>query len=284
MNRMFLFLSLAFIFNGCAQLQNLLEKSLKKPSANVTNATISGLSFTQIDLLFDIKVDNPNSVAVNLAGLDFSLKINENSLFSGNKEDALKIEAQASGTIQIPLSLKYNDIYQSVKDLKSKKSSIYIFEGGVSFNLPVLGLTRIPISKSGEVPLISLPKISVKNIAMKTLSWSGAAMQLDISVNGTGGMDLFVENLNYGLDIGGKNWINGKTDDKITISQDGEKIISVPFKLNFIDMGRSLYDLVTGDSALDYMLTGDMNISSDNPLLKTAKISFDDLNKIKIDK
>jgi len=281
---MFLFLSLAFIFNGCAQLQNLLEKSLKKPSANVTNATISGLSFTQIDLLFDIKVDNPNSVAVNLAGLDFSLKINENSLFSGNKEDALKIEAQASGTIQIPLSLKYNDIYQSVKDLKSKKSSIYIFEGGVSFNLPVLGLTRIPISKSGEVPLISLPKISVKNIAMKTLSWSGAAMQLDISVNGTGGMDLFVENLNYGLDIGGKNWINGKTDDKITISQDGEKIISVPFKLNFIDMGRSLYDLVTGDSALDYMLTGDMNISSDNPLLKTAKISFDDLNKIKIDK
>lgn len=284
MKKLFLCLLLALIFSGCAQLQNLVQKSLAKPNASVTNATISGLSFTQIDLLFDIKVDNPNTVAINLAGLDYGLKINGNSLFSGNKNDALKIEAQASSIIQIPLSLKYNDIYQGVKDLKSKKNSTYLFEGGVSFNLPVLGLTRIPISKSGDVPLISLPKISVKNIKMKTLSWSGAAMQLDIAVNGTGGMDLFIENLSYGLDIGGQQWISGKTDDKIAIGSDGEKIISVPFKLNFIDMGRSLYDLVTGENALDYKLIGDMNLSSENPLLKTTKISFDDLSKIKIDK
>jgi LEA14-like dessication related protein len=284
MKKHLLFLALAFVFSGCAQLQNLLQKSLTKPTASVTGARVSGLSFMQIDLLFDVKVDNPNSVGVNLAGFDYGLKINDHSIFSGNKDDALKIEAQASSIIQIPLSLKYDDIYQSVKDLKSKKSSSYMFDGGVSFDLPVLGLTRIPISKSGEVPLISLPKVSVKNITMKTLSWSGAAMQLDIAVKGTGGMDLVLDNLNYGLNIGGQNWVDGKTSDKISIGSGGEKIISIPFKLNFIEMGRSLYDLVTGDSALEYKLLGDMTLSSDNPLLKTAKISFDDLSKIKIDK
>lgn len=283
--RSFLFVILAAIFfSSCAEMQKLLQTSIKKPTAQVTNAQISGLSFTQVDLLFDIKVDNPNTVGVNLAGLDYNLKINGHSLFNGNKEEALKIEAQASSTVQIPLSLNYTDIFQTVKELKIQKKSSYIFDGGVSFNLPMLGIVRIPISQSGDIPLISLPKVSVKNISMKTLSWSGAAMQLDIAVKGTGGMDLMVDNLNYGLNIGGQKWLDGNTNDKIVIGADGERTISVPFKLNFIDMGRSLYDMVTGDSELDYKLFGDMQLSSDNPLLKVSTISFDDLSKIKIDK
>jgi LEA14-like dessication related protein len=279
-----LFFLLAFLLSGCAQLQNILQQSVKKPTAQVTNAQISGLSFSQIDLLFDIKVDNPNTIGVNLAGLDYGLKINEHELFSGNKKDALTIEASASNTIQIPLTLQFNDIYKAVGQLSGQEKSTYSFNGGVSFDLPVLGLVRLPISISGEIPLISLPKVSVKNISLKTLSWSGAAMQLDIVLKGTGGLDLFVENLNYGLNIGGQKWVSGKTDNKIAVNSAGEKIISVPFKLNFVDMGRALYDMVTGDAELNYKLIGDMKLSSENPLLKASTISFDDLSKIKINK
>ena len=60
---------------------------------------------------FDIKIDNPNNIAIDLAGLDYGLKINQSSLFSGTKNDPLNIGAKGSSTIQIPLSLKYEDIY-----------------------------------------------------------------------------------------------------------------------------------------------------------------------------
>ncbi len=285
MKRAFIAFSIIFFLSGCAELLQILKQStMQKPTASVVDTKLTGLSFSQADLLFSVKIDNPNNVAINLAGMDYGLKINNNSLFSGTKNDPLNIGALGSSTIQIPLSLKYEDIYKTVKALTGKDKSTYTFEGGVSFDLPVLGKFRLPLSKSGELPLLKLPKINVKDISLKSLSWSGAAMQLDIAVKGNGGLNLFVDNLSYGLNIAGKKWVGGTVTDKIAVNSSGEKIVSIPFKLDFISMGRALYDIVTGDAELSYNLDGAMNISSDNPLLKAASFSFEDLSKIKISK
>ncbi len=285
MKRILLLLTFTFILSGCAELLQLLQQSnIQKPSASVIDAKLSGLSFSKADLLFDIKIDNPNNVGINLAGLDYGLKINNFSLFSGTKDDPLNIAAKGSSTIQVPLSLKYDDIYKTVKTLTGQDKSTYTFEGGVSFDLPVLGKIRLPLSKSGELPLLKLPKIKVKNISMESLSWSGASMKLDIAVKGTGGINLFIDKLSYGLNIAGKNWVSGTTNNKIAINTAGEKVVSIPFKLDFLSMGRAVYDIVTKDAELGYNFDGDMNISSDNPLLKAANFSFEDLSKIKIKK
>ncbi|KAA3615074.1 MAG: hypothetical protein D8M58_11520 [Calditrichaeota bacterium] len=285
MKRFIALLTISFFFTGCAELLQLLQQSsVQKPTASVTATKLTGLSFTKADLLFDIKINNPNGIAIDLAGLDYGLKINESSLFSGTKNDPLNIEAKGSSTIQIPLSLKYDDIYKTVKSLTGKGKSSYTFEGGLSFDLPVLGKIRLPLSKTGELPLLKLPKVKLKDISMKNLSWSGASMQLDIAVKGSGGLDLFVDNLAYGLKIAGKNWVSGKVTDKIAVNSSGEKIVSIPFKLDFLSMGKAVYDIATGDAELNYNFDGDMNISSDHPLLKAANFSFEDLSKIKISK
>ena len=273
------------MLNSCADLLKILQQTnIQKPTAQITNSQITGLSFTQADLLFDIKIDNPNNVSVNLAGMDYALKINQNSLFSGNKNDELAIAAMGSSSVQIPVSLKYEDIYKAVSDLAGKKNSTYTFEGGLSFNLPVLGNVRLPVSKTGEIPLLKLPKVKVKGINLQSFSWSGASLNLDIAVAGNGGMDLLLDNLSYGLKIGGKNWVNGNITEQQKLSSDGEKVINVPFKLDFFQMGRTVYDIVAGDAQLDYSFTGDMKISSDNPLLKATSFSFSDLSKLKINK
>ena len=283
MKRLIFMVPLFFILSGCAELLQLLQQSnVQKPTAQVVNAKLNGLSFSQADLLFDIQINNPNSIGVSLAGLDYGLKINDFSLFSGNKNDALTVEAQGTSTVQIPLSLKYEDIYKTVKTLTNQSKSIYAFEGGLSFDLPVLGKVRIPVSKSGELPLLRLPKVSVKSINMETLSWSGAALNLDVAVSGAGGLNLFIDNLSYNLTIAGKNWVGGDISKRLAVNTQGEQIISIPFKLDFLKMGRSLYDIVTGDAVLDYRFDGNMMISSDNPLLKATNFSFEDLSKIKI--
>jgi len=283
MKRFLILITFTIILSGCAELLQLLQQStMKKPKVTVIDTKLTGLSFSKVDLLFDIKIDNPNSVEISLAGLDYRLKINGNSLFSGTKNDPLNIGAKGSSTIQIPLSLKYADIYKTIKTLAGQEKSTYTFEGGVSFDLPVLGKIRLPISKSGELPLLKLPKIKVKDIRMKSLSWSGASMQLDILVKGNGGLNLFVDNLSYGLNIAGKKWVSGTVADKIAVNSAAEKVVSIPFKLDFLSMGRALYDVVTGDAELSYNFDGAMNISSDNPLIKAANFSFEDLSRIKI--
>ena len=117
MKRFLILITFTFILSGCAELLQLLQQStMKKPKVTVIDTKLTGLSFSKVDLLFDIKIDNPNSVEISLAGLDYGLKINGNSHFSGTKNDPLNIGAKGSSTIQIPLSLKYADIYKTIYD------------------------------------------------------------------------------------------------------------------------------------------------------------------------
>jgi LEA14-like dessication related protein len=261
-------------------MQLLQMTNIKNPHVSVTDTKISGLSFTQADLLMDIKIDNPNNVGIDLAGMNFDLKINNQSLLSSFKNDPLQIGANGTNTIQLPLTLKYEDIYRIITSLGAKEQSDYQFEGNVNFNLPVLGAVSIPVSKSGRLPLIKMPQIKVKKINLKSFAWSSAQLEMDIVVAGGGGLPLLIDNLNYGLKVGGALWVDGALKEPIAVSGTGEKIISIPFKLDFLTMGKSVYDIVAGNAGFDYSFLGDMNISADNPLLKAVKLSFSDLNKI----
>ncbi len=285
MKKLFLIGISVLLLSACAELLNLLKiAQIEKPTASVTNTQITGLSFSQADLLIDIKINNPNDVGIDLAGLNFDLKINNNSLLSGNKKDPLNILAKGSNTIQLPLSLKYADIYGALTSLLEEDKSTYQFDGVLSFDLPALGMVNIPISKSGELPLLKPPKIKIKKLSLKSFSYSSAYFDLDISVSGSGGVPLFIDNFSYGLNVAGNVWIGGESYRKIDLNDNEEKVITVPFKLDFISMGRAVYDIVASSSNFDYSLDGSMNISSDNPLLKAAEISFKDLNKIAITK
>ena len=71
---------------------------------------------------------------------------------------------------------------------------------------------------------------------------------------------------------------------KFSVNSASEEVVSIPFKLDFLSMGRAVYDIVTGDAELDYNFNGDMKISSDHPLVNAANFSFEDLSKIKITK
>jgi len=159
---------------------------------------------------------------------------------------------------------------------------MYAFEGGLSFTLPVLGDVRVPISASGEIPLLQIPSIKLNKLVLKSYSWSSASLELDIEVNNNAGVNLLLDKLNYGLNISGNSWVNGNIAEQLSLNPNGEKIIKVPFRLNFIEMGRSLYDIVTGNAELDYNFEGSADVIVDHPLFKKETLEFEDLSKTKI--
>jgi LEA14-like dessication related protein len=274
---------LLIIVNSCADILNLLKmSSIKKPSAQITDTKITGLSFTDVDLLFDVNIDNPNNVSIDMAGVDYDLKINNYALVKGNQNEPLSINALGSSGLKIPVSINYKDLYQAVKSLSEKNNSAYAFEGGLSFNLPVLGNIRVPISASGEIPLLRVPKIKLNKIALKSYSWSSASLELDMAITNYAGVNLTFDKLNYGLNIAGNSWVNGNLAEQITLNPNGERIVKIPFRLNFIEMGRSLYDIVVGDADLNYSFDGSADVLVDHPLFKKETFNFEDLDKIKI--
>ncbi len=277
-----LFLSV-FMLAGCSELLQFLQLSkVEKPTARVSSARITSLSFSEAQILVDIQLQNPNNLSIKLAAMDYDLSINEFSLISGNKDDELSIAARDSSLVQLPFTLRYDDLYNSLKSLSGKDTSSYNFSGGLSFDVPVLGQVRVPVSKSGILPLLRLPKVNLEKLKLNTVSWTGADLQLDVSVESFGGLELFVDKLDYSLQVNGRKWLDSAINKRIDLAQEGKKIISIPFKLDFLEMGRSAYDAIMGDAPLSYDFSGLIKVGSENPLLKDASFNFEDLSSVEL--
>jgi LEA14-like dessication related protein len=278
-----LILMTAFILTACSVFESIIKQTnVQKPTVEFTNAKISGLSFDKIDLLFDIKITNPNAVGINLSGFDYDLLINQNSFISGQQNDPLEIKAQGENVIQLPVSLKFLDIYNTYTDLKNNTESKYQIKCGLNFNLPVLGETRIPISKSGDIPLLQFPKIDVSSLKLDKLNLTGADLILDVKLTNPNSFSMLLDKFDYNFQVNGNQWIKGNATPKKSVAEKGENIIQIPISLNFLQMGSTLYQLISGGKNLNYQFTGDLNIKNNHPLLEQLNLPFNRSGKIDI--
>ena len=93
---------------SCAEMTKYAE--VIKPTAKLTGTRLANINFDQADLVFDLAIDNQNPVAIDLAGLKYDLKIEDQSLVSGVTAEGLRIDAASSSTVHLPVTLKIDDL------------------------------------------------------------------------------------------------------------------------------------------------------------------------------
>lgn len=274
-----------FTLDGCSEMQQLIKAvDVKKPTAKISNVKITALSLDQADLLFDIKISNPNSININLAGFDYDLLLNKASFLKGTQNKTVNIAAHASSKIQLPLSLRYEDIYKTFKSLSKKDKINYVLKLGLSFDLPVLGTVRVPIETKGSVPTIKLPAVSVKALKLNNLAFTGADLQLNLQIKNPNTFALNLNHFNYAFVVDGQKWIEGQEKKQISVSKKGKKTLSIPIKLNFLEIGHSVMNLISGSSKLNYKLSGKADVGSSLKILKNFPFDFDYEGQVKLKK
>jgi LEA14-like dessication related protein len=274
-----------FSINQCAEMINILNQAnIQKPVVNLSDVKMTGLSFDSVDLLFHIDIDNPNNVGIKLAGFDYDLQIEDNSFINGKQDNGLAIKANGSEIIKLPLTLKFKDIYNTFSIVKDLDSVQYKLNSGLSFNLPVLGDIRIPVTKSGNIPTLKLPSINFKKLKMDQIKLTGADLTLQIKVDNHNAFAFILKNIDYKLNVAGTQWIDGKMNQSMNISAKQENIINIPISLNFLSMGQSVYNIVNGNQSLNYSLKGNADMGSSLPLLGDFNIPFNQTGNTNIDK
>lgn len=264
------------LLNTCSGIRELAESvGVKHPTVQFAGAKITGLSFQDADFMFDIRIQNPNPVGIQLTGFDYDVLINGKSFVRGDQDEGLEIKAQGGHIVHIPVSLGFSNIYETFTDLKKEDSSTYEMNCGFSFNLPVLGPVRVPVGTKGDLPLIKLPSIDLEALKLNRLDLSGADLQLDIRINNPNSFSLLLEGLKYQLLIGGQPWASSEAEHHMGVTGKGEGILTLPISLNFAQIGQSVYRLLTGDQSLEYELKGDLDLTTSLPLLEQANLPFD---------
>ncbi len=272
-------ITLAALFQ-CTAVKELAR--MKKPQLSVQQMRMTGLSFQNVDLAFDVKIDNPNSLSISLEGFDYDFLINDNQFLKGAQETKTTIQARQASIVEVPVSLSFQDIYDTYQSLKTTDSSSYQIKMGLKFNLPIIGETRIPVSTSGYLPLLKIPTVKVESLSLKKMSLSGADLELKVRVENANALRLVMNNFNYRFNVNGQNWLQGKTSRPVDIQSAGNSTVTLPVTLNLLQMGQSVYQLLSGSQAVKYQFQGNMDLSSSNQLLKQVNLPFNKSGELKI--
>jgi len=268
-----LLLFFIFFLSGCAELAKHAETI--KPTARLTGTRLANINFEQADLVFDMDVVNQNPVAINLAGLNYDLKIENQSLISGVTAQGLEIKPASTSTVQLPVTLKFDDLRKLPGELWQQDRFAYQLDTKIVVDLPIIGNYAIPLSKSGELPVPKMPVIKVKGVKIKNLSLAAAEVVAQVEIDNPNAFDLAFSDFDYQLDINQQNWGQGSISQRSSIPQKAKGTIEIPLKLNIMSMGQTAYQLLSSKQPLEYQLKGAMTLDTGIELLRNFRMPLD---------
>lgn len=272
--------ALVLAAGSCSTLSQL--SNIQKPTLSVADVRFTGMSFDAVDLAFDVKIRNPNQLSATLAGFDYDFKINDNSFLKGQQEKKLAIEALGESTVEVPLTLNFKDIYQTFATLKEQDSSAYQMDLGLDFDLPVLGKTRIPVSKTGFLPMIKLPALKIASVKVNQMGLGGADLELNLEIDNPNGFGVLAKNLNYDFSVNGQSWVKGIAPEQVRIAEKGQSLIRIPISLDLLSMGQAALQLLSGNQTVDYAFQGKMDLDTSLPAFKNINFPISKSGQLKI--
>lgn len=260
------------VFTGCQALQNLSD--ISKPSLSVSNVRVTDFAFDEIELTYDVAVDNPNPVALQMLSYDYDFDINNNDFIEGDQNRQLRIESSGQSSFQLPVRVNFQELYNLFTGLSGQDEANYNLAANLDFDLPGLGKTTIPLKKSGDIPMLKLPKINVSNLELNKVNFSEANLTLNLDVGNPNGFGLLLNALSYDLNVNGKNWIDGRDQPNMTIGQNDNGQLSIPISLNIAQIGTSVIQLLNNSNDVNFSLNGDIDFGADHPLFQNMNTTF----------
>ena len=144
--------AVTFALSGCSTLGkalNIVNPTYSLRSIRPHVAIALPLSASSIDLDFDIGVDNPNSVGLNLERIDFDVLVNDNPLLTQvSTPQAISIPARGLGNVHLKTRVGYQNIrniWSQVTDLIAGNKATYQIRGNAYYNTPI-GQMRFPVT------------------------------------------------------------------------------------------------------------------------------------------
>ncbi len=133
-------------------LMSCLSLILEKPSFVLRRVIINPRSFTEINLLIDLEVQNPNRFDLTLKSFECTIYLKNEEIGKGRLEKELLIPSSSTTQIQVPIDAKFKDLKGSLKAIFTGGDLPYKIEGNADVSA-AFGSLKFPFSKEGPVNL-----------------------------------------------------------------------------------------------------------------------------------
>jgi len=124
---------------------------IRPPRISEVSLKIDQLNLTGAALHLNLKIFNPNSFNLDIAGADYSLDLAGNSFSSGNIPSA-SVPAKSNGALSVPLSINFSGLAGSVYSLLTKGNADYSLNYNASYKIKNRTVIQTE-SKSGTLKI-----------------------------------------------------------------------------------------------------------------------------------
>lgn len=142
-------LVIALLCSGCATLR----RAVVYPTARVESVELAHVGLDAATIEFTLGVDNPYSVSLPVAGLDFALSVEEHEFLEGSADLDRVIPAHETGRLNVPVRVPFVKIYELASDLQLGSTIGYHADFGLRVTTPVAGEISLPLNADGEIEL-----------------------------------------------------------------------------------------------------------------------------------
>ena len=139
-------LSLSVLFTSC------LNWIIEKPSFMIRGIILSPRSSTEMNLLLNLEVQNPNRFDLTLKSFEYAFYLKGEEIGNGRLEKEFLLPSSSTTQVQVPISAKFKDLGEILKAIFTGSDLPYMIEGKADVET-ALGNLNFPFSKGGHINL-----------------------------------------------------------------------------------------------------------------------------------
>jgi len=104
-----------------------------------------------VEAILHLSVNNPNSYGLTVAGVAYSATVGTRRIADGERNEQMRIEPSGETVVKVPVRLQTDVFAAALREVIAAKALSYEFNGSVSIVAPVVGVVRVPFSRTGTI-------------------------------------------------------------------------------------------------------------------------------------
>lgn len=132
----------------------LLKEVFRAPKVRLVDIGIAGNPFVSrgpIDVVLHLAVNNPNSYPLTVASVAYSATVGTRTVADGERTEEIRIEPSGETVVRVPVRLQTDVFVDALREVLDARAVSYEFNGSVSVVAPIVGVVRVPFSRTGTI-------------------------------------------------------------------------------------------------------------------------------------
>jgi len=121
------------------------------PDISLSRLQVDAISLSHATLQAELRIYNPNLVALTLEQFDYTLSLNQVRISSGRSVEPTTIASRGYGDLTVKLSAAYLNLLRLIQESKQQTSVQYSLQGNIRVSALGMVTVNYPLLETGEI-------------------------------------------------------------------------------------------------------------------------------------